>query len=144
MNVKSAIWWSGACAVALSVGMLASPRAQMADGALGTASLPRAVVADGQPLAAGTYTLRLSDAAVGPVLGLPADSGQWVEFVQGGNVRGRELATKVAAADVGTIAKTNPPSPGTVRVEMLKSQDYVRIWVNLAGTHYLIHLAVEG
>jgi len=140
MNTKSASWWSGACAVVLGVGMLASAGAQTMD-TLGTANLSRAVMADGQSLPAGTYTLQLSSAEVDSVVGVPDGSEQWVEFVQGGEVRGRELASRVEAADVSEIAETNPPSPGTVRVEWLRGGEYLRVWTNHAGTHYLLHLA---
>ena len=141
MIAKSAKWWTGVCAAVMSLGMLASAGTQSTGTTLGSVRLTRGVTADGQPLAAGTYTLRLSDAAVSAVVGQPQDSEQWIEFVQNGQVRGRELATKVAAADVQAIAKTTPPASGTARVERLKSGDYIRIWVNRSGTHYLLHLA---
>ena len=66
--------------------------AQLAPAAsLGTVSLPQAVKANGQDLAAGTYTLRLSDDAVAKVVGQAPDSAQWVEFVRGGKVAGKEI-----------------------------------------------------
>ena len=107
--------------------------------------LPRAVLADGQPLGAGAYAVRLSDAPVTPVVGQAPDGAHWVEFVQAGQVKGREIATVVTAADLKAAgAVSRPPSAGAARVDLLKGGDYLRVWINRAGTQYLIHLAVAG
>jgi hypothetical protein len=112
---------------------------------LGTVRLTQAVRANGQSLAAGTYTLRLSAENATPVVGQAPTSARWVEFVQGGQVRGRELASVVAASDIAIVGKTKtPPGPGTARVEALKGGDYVRIWLNSGGTHYLVHLSAAA
>ncbi len=110
---------------------------------LGTVRLPQNVVANGQPLAAGTYTARLSAETPSRVVGQPADSTRWVEFVAGGQVRGRELATVVPAADVKQVAKGTPPPQGTARVQTLRGGEYIRVWLNRAGTQYLVHLSVK-
>jgi hypothetical protein len=34
------------------------------------------------------------------------------------------------------------PASGTSKTELLKGNDYLRIWVNHGGTHYLVHLAL--
>jgi hypothetical protein len=68
--------------------------AQTSGTSLGSVKIP-AVTANGQALPAGTYTLRLSGDAVTPVVGQSADAAKWVEFVQGGQVKGKELATVV-------------------------------------------------
>jgi hypothetical protein len=116
------------------------PMAAQATQTLGSVSLPKKVMADGQPLPAGTYSLRLSSEVVKPVVGQPADSEKWVEFVQAGKVKGRELANVVAAAEVKQIAKLATPAPGTSKVQTLKGSDYIRVWINHGGTHYLLHL----
>jgi len=110
---------------------------------LGTVTLAKKVMADGQPLPPGTYTLRLSSETASAVVGQPAESERWVEFVQGGKVKGRELASVVSAADVKQIAKMAPPAAGTAKVQTLKGDDYVRIWVNRGGQNYLVHLTAE-
>jgi hypothetical protein len=115
------------------------PQASAPAGSLGSVQIPKKVTADGKPLEAGTYTLRLSNDAVTPVTG-QADDSKWVEFVQGGQVKGRELATVLSAADAKQIAKRGMPAAGTAKVETLKGDNYVRVWVNHAGTNYLIHL----
>ena len=117
--------------------------AQTSGTSLGSVKIP-AVTANGQALPAGTYTLRLSGDAVTPVVGQSADAAKWVEFVQGGQVKGKELATVVPAAEVKQIAKMAPPAAGTAKVQTLKGADCVRVWINKGGTNYLVHLGSAG
>jgi hypothetical protein len=137
MSAKSIV--TSAIAVALAGWLGAGSSAAQV---LGTVRLPRSVVANGQPLAAGTYTVRLSSDAVTPAVGLSSGASQWVEFVQGGQVRGRELATVISPADVREVAKGTPPPSGTARIQALRGADYLRVWLNRAGTQYLIHFNV--
>ena len=76
-----------------------------------------------------------------PAVGESRESEQFVEILlKGGTVVAREVATVVSKADIGAIAKgETPPAPGTAKVEMLKGDDYIRVWVNKDGTHYLLH-----
>jgi hypothetical protein len=97
-------------------------------------------MADGKPLAPGTYTVRLGRDEVKPAAGQSPDAARFVEFVSGGRVVGREVATVIQAADIGQIAKGSRPSPGAARVDLLKGNDYVRVWINSAGTNYIINL----
>ena len=110
---------------------------------LGSVAIPRSVLANGARLAAGTYQLRLTDESAQPESAgqLPA-LNRWVEFVQGGEVRGREVVSIVPPDEIGDVAGAGTPSPGTSLVQMLKDNEYVRIWINQGGTHYLIHLPV--
>ena len=121
-----------------------SVSAQMAPPApgasLGSVTLNRRVMANGQPLATGTYQVRLSAETPKPGLGQSPDGERYVEFVRGGKVVGREVATVVSAAEIGQIAKGARPPAGGARVELLKGDDYVRVWINRGGTHYLVHL----
>jgi hypothetical protein len=112
---------------------------------LGTVSIPRAVMADGKPLPAGRYTLRLTpDTATTPAPGADPQLSRWVEFVQNGQVRGRELASIVPADQVkDTMPGPDMPARGRTagaRVEMLRGGDYLRVWVTRNGTNYLLHL----
>ena len=112
---------------------------------LGTVSIPRTVTADGKTLARGTYTVRLTAQAAQPtVAGQLPDLNRWVEFVQGGTVRGREVVSIVPADEVSQTMP-GPDMPGRVgrtgaRVEMLKGGEYLRVWIARQGIHYLIHL----
>ena len=72
--------------------------AQTAATTLGTVRLTRGVMADGKALSAGSYSLRVTADAVTPVKGQGPENAKWVEFVQGGQVKGRELASVVAAS----------------------------------------------
>ncbi|GMV21314.1 MAG: hypothetical protein AB7L71_08105 [Vicinamibacterales bacterium] len=114
--------------------------AQSAATSLGTVRLSRAVMADGKTLPAGSYTLRVSNDPVQQVVG-QADS-KWIEFVQGGDVKGRELASVIPSADVKALVKGTAPAANSNKVELLKGGEYLRVWANRGGSHYLIHLVV--
>ena len=145
MSTSSALRWVGLCAGLVFGATLTTANAQTpANTSLGSVRIPQAVKANGQDLPAGTYTLRLTSDAVTPVVGQAPDASQWVEFVQGGQVKGKELATKATAAEVKQIAEMTPPGAGTSKVQMLKGSDYIRVWMNRAGTHYLVHLATTA
>ena len=108
---------------------------------LGSVELPRQVMADGQTLAAGTYDVRVTaDHASPDVAGQLPSLERWAEFRQGGEVRGREVASIIPQSEIQGVAKTAPPAPGTARVEMLKGDEYLRVWVNQGNISYLIHL----
>ncbi len=150
-------WLVGILAGALLAGSAAvqaqqKPAAQVPTGevALGTITLPRAVTADGKPLPGGRYTLRLTAQAAQPtVAGQLPDLNRWVEFLQGGQVKGREIASIVPAAEVSQtqagpdLEAGKAPSTGS-RVELLKGGDYLRVWISRQGTQFLIHLPLAG
>jgi hypothetical protein len=121
-----------------------TPQGQVPSGEtmLGPVSLPRSVMADGKPLKAGSYQLRLTAQTASPsVAGQQME--RWVEFLQGGKVVGREVASIIPAdevKDLNSQAKGPKPGAGGTRVEMLKGDEYLRIWVNRRGVNYLIHL----
>ena len=108
---------------------------------LGSVELPRRVMANGQTLASGTYDLRVTaDRANPDAPGQLAVLERWVEFRQGDEVKGREVVSIVPQSEIDSVAKTAPPGSGASRVEMLKDNEYLRVWVNQDNTHYLIHL----
>jgi hypothetical protein len=124
----------------LAATALVSAQTPTAGTSLGSITLTRRVMADGQPLAAGTYQVRLTGDSPKPGVGQSAEAERYVEFVRGGKVVGREVATVVSAADVGSIAKGPRPAAGAARVELLKGDDYVRVWINRGGMNYIIHM----
>lgn len=130
--------WGVLTAVAFSVQLAAQAPATALASAV---RIPAGVTANGQPLPAGTYTVRVSSEPVTPVVGQGPDAARWVEFVQNGQVRGKELASVVAPADVKAVAKRTPPPAGRGLVHVLRGADYVRVWVNHDGSQYLVHLA---
>ena len=113
---------------------------------LGTVTIPRAVTADGKPLAQGRYTVRLTAQAAQPTVpGQVPDLNRWVEFVQGGQVRGREVVSIVPPDEVDDTQPGPDLDPGhaprsAIKVEMLKGGEYLRVWIARQGTQYLIHL----
>ena len=120
----------------------AQPPAQAAGVSLGSIRLPKAVSANGQALPAGNYTVRLSaDGGVPGKTGQTAELSRWCEFVQGGQVKGKELCTVLSSSEVSAVVKDTPPASGTSKVQVLKGNDYIRVWINRGGTHYLVHLA---
>lgn len=148
------MWLVGALASVLFVATAAaSTRTDMQGGSaqvpsgqtdLGTINIPRAVTADGKPLPAGRYTLRLTTETAEPAPGQTASLERWVEFLRGGKVVGRELVSIVPADEVKDTMP-GPDMPGKVgatgsRVEMLKGGEYLRVWIARGGHNYLIHL----
>jgi hypothetical protein len=110
---------------------------------LGAVRIPRAVRADGQPLGAGTYQLRVTETvATPPAPGQTPQYERWAEFLQGGQVKGREVVTIVPQSDIAQVAEQKPPASGSYRVEMLKGGDYLRLWYNKGGNHYLVHFNI--
>ena len=124
------------------VGVLAAATAfaQSGNAALGTIHLGKKVMADGKPLAAGTYQVRLTSDEPKPGVGQSPDAEKWVEFVKGGKVAGREVATVISSADIGKVAKGKKPGANSSSVELLKGGDYYRVWINKGGNNYLINL----
>jgi hypothetical protein len=110
---------------------------------LGSVRIPRDVKADGQALAAGTYQIRVTETpATPPAPGQTPQYERWAEFLRGGKVVGREVVTVVPAADIKQVAEVTPPAPGGARTEVLKGGDYLRLWLNRGGNHYLIHFNI--
>jgi hypothetical protein len=110
---------------------------------LGTVHIAKTVMADGKPLPAGTYQVRLTADEAKPAVGQSPDAERYVEFLKNGKVVAREVATVISAADIGQVAKGAKPAPGTAKVEELKGGKYMRVWINKSGNNYLINLPVN-
>ena len=122
----------------------AQPAKQAAAASLGTVRIPKGVSANGQPLPAGTYTVRLASEGVPGKVGQTADLSRWCEFVQGNEVKGKELCTVLSSSEIGAVVKDSPPASGSSKVQLLKGNDYLRVWINRGGTHYLMHLPASA
>jgi hypothetical protein len=110
---------------------------------LGPVHVGRAVKADGQPLPPGTYVLRVTEREASPAApGQTPQYERWAEFIQGGQVKGREVVTIVPPDAASQVVKETPPRPGSYRVDVLKGGDYYRLWFNKGGTHYLVHFNI--
>jgi hypothetical protein len=119
-----------------------NPAATDSTMALGTVRLPKGVKADGKDLPAGTYQVRLTAEEAKPdAKGSSEVLERWVEFLQGGKVKGREVVSIVPAPEVKLVQKDTPPPSGGLKVETLKGGDYLRLWINKGGNYYLVHFA---
>ena len=119
----------------------ATPTAPAGEVTLLPVHLTKAVKADGKTLPAGTYQVRLTAQQASPdAKGETAGLERWVEFMQKGQVKGREVVSIVPQSEIDKVQKDTPPHANTSKVEMLKGGDYVRVWINKGGNHYLIHL----
>ena len=118
-----------------------SPTVPTGELVLGTVTIPRAVTADGKPLAAGAYQIRLTAQEASPAaVGTTKSLERWVEFLQRGTVKGREVVSIVPQSEIKMVVKDAPPASGASKVQVLRGNDYVRVWINKAGNHYLVHL----
>jgi len=110
---------------------------------LGAIRIPRAVKGDGQALPAGTYQVRVTETpASPPAAGQTPQYERWAEFMRNGKVVAREVVTIVPASDIKAVAEQTPPPSGGYRAEVLKGNDYLRLWINRGGNHYLIHFNI--
>jgi hypothetical protein len=108
--------------------------------ALGSVHIPKGVKADGKALSSGTYQVRLTPQTATPdAKGQTAALERWVEFVRGGKVAGREVVTIIPQSEIDKVQKDAPPKANGSKVETLKGGDYVRVWINKGGNHYLVH-----
>ena len=107
---------------------------------LGTVRLSRAVKANGEALPAGSYQLRLTGEEPPAPTGATKPYERWVEFVKGGKVVGREVVSVVPSSEIKNVTKGGGPASGASKVQMLRDNEYLRVWVNRGGTHYLVHL----
>ena len=123
----------------------AAPTAPTGDLALGKVHLAKAVSADGKPLPAGTYDVKLTAQEAAPkAVGTTPPLERWVEFAQGGSVKGREVVSIVPQSEIQMVVKDAPPPANGSKVQVLKGNEYVRVWINKGGNHYLIHLLASG
>ena len=101
-------------------------------------------MANGETLVSGAYDVFVTAAQADPEApGQLAVLERWVEFRQAGAVQGREVVSIVPGSEISDVAKSAPPVSGTARIETLRENEYLRIWVNQSDTHYFIHLVVS-
>jgi hypothetical protein len=124
----------------------AAPTVPTGELVLGTVTLAKPTTADGKPLAAGTYQVRLTAQEAKPdAKGASENIERWVEFVQKGTVKGREVVSIIPQSEVKNVVKDPPPpAGGAAKVQMLKGNDYMRVWFNKGGNHYLIYFPTSG
>jgi hypothetical protein len=134
-----------ALATALSVGgavVQEKQPAKAAGGVLTTVHITQSVMANGKPLPAGVYELRLTNERPNPLPGQSPDAERWVEFVANGAVVGRDVAVVLRDDDLPSIGASSVPSRDGTRVELLKGGEFLRISVRRGGERYLVYLPV--
>ena len=99
--------------------------------------LPQEVTADGKPLPAGSYEIRVTEQRPALPSGEPNETQRWVEFVSNGVVVGREIAEVFPASErpVGTAG-------ANAVVQTLKGGEFLRVSFNERSARYLIHFPV--
>jgi len=108
---------------------------------LGSVRIPKGVKAEGKPLSPGTYQVRLTaQPATPPAAGQTPAAERYAEILRGGKVVAREVVTIIPQSEIDKVQKDAPPRPNSSKVETLKGGDYMRIWINRGGNHYLLHL----
>ena len=119
-----------------------SPAAPAGEVALGSVRFAKGVKADGKALAAGTYQVRLTAQSRRRRTPRASPKGleRWVEFTQGGQVKGREVVTIIPQSEIAQVQKDTPPAANGSKVEVLKGGDFLRVWISRGGNHYLLHM----
>ncbi|HEV3217711.1 MAG TPA: hypothetical protein VGZ27_18410 [Vicinamibacterales bacterium] len=111
--------------------------------ALGAVHLGKPVKADGQTLPPGTYQMRVTEREAAPAAaGQTPQYERWAEFLQGGQVKGREVAIIVPADAAKQVMKEKFPASGGYRTDVLKGGNYYRVWFNKAGTQYVVYFNI--
>jgi hypothetical protein len=105
-----------------------------------TVTIAQPVLADGKPLAAGTYELWISEDRPEVGAGAPSDAQRVVEFAQNGKVVAREIAEVFPTGSRQVVGTSGSSGAAKARVEMLKGGEFLRVSVNDADGRYLIHL----
>jgi hypothetical protein len=119
------------------------PTVPTGDVALGSVSLPRDVMANGQKLPKGTYQVRVtSRAATTKASGSTPTLERWLEFVKNNEVKGQEVVSIVPDAEIKFVERDSAPKANSSKFELLKGGDYTRLWINKGGNHYLVHFPV--
>jgi hypothetical protein len=126
------------CACALLLPTLAAAQGSGAMTTLGSVRIDASVLADGKPLAPGTYELRLTGEHPDPLPGQSADAQRYVEIVKDGQVVAREIA-EVFRADERPVGTSGTAA---IKAQMLKGGEYLRLSTSHAGARYLVHLPV--
>lgn len=119
----------------------ATPAAPTGEVTLGSFRLPKSVNADGKSLAAGTYSVKVTAQEAKPdAVGTTEPLERWVELSKGKAVVGREVVVIVPESEIEMVVKDPPPrAGGAPKVQTLKGNDYLRVWFNRGGNHYLIY-----
>ena len=88
-----------------------TPTATSDTGVLASVRIAQSVLANGKPLPAGVYELRLTNERPTALTGQSPDAERWVEFVANGAVVGRDVAIVLRDDDLPTVGASSVPAP---------------------------------
>jgi len=111
---------------------------------LGTVRITQSVLANGTPLPAGSYELRLTNEQPTPRAGQSTGAERWVEFVADGRVVGRDVATVLRDGDLPEAGASAAPVRDGTSVALLKGGEFLRISVKRGAERYLVYLPVAA
>lgn len=111
-------------------------------GTLAAVHVTQSVLANGTPLAAGLYELRLTNEWRTPMPGQSFEAERWVEFVANGSVVAREAAVVLRDDDLPSVGASSVPARDGTRVDLLKGGEFLRISVTRGRERYLVYLPV--
>jgi hypothetical protein len=106
---------------ATSLAFQQAPPSTAETGLLTSIRITESVLANGKPLPAGLYDLRLTNERPTPLPGQSADAERWVEFVANGIVVGRDVATVLRDDDLPAVGASSVPVRDGTRIDMLKA-----------------------
>jgi hypothetical protein len=139
--------WKPATLTLIAIALLLRPDIGVAQtttpaGPGATVRIPVAVLANGKPLPAGTYEVRVTNERAAALAGQSPDARRWVEFVAGGTVAGREAAEVLRDDDRPAIGASSEPAKDGTRVALLKGGEFLRVTLHDGAVEYLVYLPV--
>ena len=105
-----------------------------------TVTVPQEVLADGKPLAAGTYELWVTDERPDVGAGAPSNAQRVVELAQNGKVVRRVVAEVFPQAGAEPVGTSGTADATGVRAQVLRGGEFFRIAFTDADGRFLIHL----
>jgi hypothetical protein len=106
---------------------------------MATVRIAQPVLADGKPLAPGTYEVIITDEHPPLDGGTPSENQRLVEFVQDKRIIATEIAEVFPVNEQGVVGTSGSDTARAV-VQRLRGDEFVRIAVSDGGGRYLIHL----
>jgi hypothetical protein len=129
-----------ACSVTSTAGSAQRPAS--ASDALATVQITQPVLANGKPLPADTYELRLTNEWLAPLAGQSSSAERWVELVANGSVVAREVAVVLRDDDRPTVGASAEKAAEGTRVQMPKGGEFLRLSVKRGNERFLVHFPV--
>ena len=118
-----------------------APKAPTGEIALGSA-VPRAVTADGKAAAGRELHRRVTAEVAKPeAVGQTEELQRWVGVPAEGRGQGTRSRQHRPGRGSQGGREGRSPGGGGSKVQMLRGNEYLRVWFNRGGNHYLINLA---